>query len=106
MSAWAGDITDIYTHGDPLTVTTMDNVKAAVNSKQNAVTDTCPAGQSIRVINADGSVICQAARSVITVITTSSSISAGSFGCARSDCPVSHPIAIGFPGRVEDIDVE
>ncbi len=45
-------------------------VETAVNSKQDRV-------------------------SVITFITTSGNIAVNDFGCQRSDCPASHPLAIG-----------
>lgn len=59
----AGSITDTYTAGDTLTAAKMDNIKAAVNdndtTKQDRVTGVCAVGQSIRVINTDGSVSCE-----------------------------------------------
>ena len=59
MGAQAVDIGDTYITGGTLTLSNMENIKAAVNSKQNRVTGTCPAGESIRVINADGTVTCE-----------------------------------------------
>ena len=53
------DIADTYTTGDTLTATTLDNIKSAVNSKQNRVTGICSPGESIGAINADGTVTCE-----------------------------------------------
>jgi hypothetical protein len=58
--AYAADITDNYAKGDTLTATKLDNVKSAVNSKQDRVTGVCPPRQAIGAINADGTVICEA----------------------------------------------
>jgi len=57
--AFAVDITDTYTNGDRLDKATLDHVKSAVNSKQDKVTGVCNPEESIRAINADGSVVCE-----------------------------------------------
>lgn len=53
------DVTSTFPAGSVLTEEKMNEVKDAVNSKQNRVTGTCTSGSSIRVINADGSVTCE-----------------------------------------------
>lgn len=56
---YSADIADTYTTGDTLTTTTLDNIKSAVNSKQDRVTGVCPPGEAIGAINADGTVVCE-----------------------------------------------
>ncbi len=57
--AQSENITDDYQTGDTLSVNTMNNIKSAVNSKQDRVTGVCPPGESIGAIHADGSVVCE-----------------------------------------------
>jgi len=66
-SVYADDITDTYANGDTLTVTTLNNIKSAVNSKQDDVSGACPAGEAIRAINADGTVECEAVTNTDTL---------------------------------------
>lgn len=71
--ALAGEVTygdDTYTTGDTLTASDLNakfnEIKAQVNDnntnvagKQNSITGTCPAGQAIREVGADGLVTCE-----------------------------------------------
>ena len=43
------DITDTYTTGDTLTAETLENIKSAVNSKQNRVTEVFDSSISYRI---------------------------------------------------------
>lgn len=72
ISAWAADLTvpNTFTANTPaLAVEVNQNFSAtaaAVNSKQDRVTGTCPAGQAIQTVNANGTVTCQASQNPIT----------------------------------------
>src|SRR5882762_3854249 len=63
---WAQTFTvpNTFVTGTPASVATVNQnfgaAATAINGKQNLVTGNCPAGSSIRAVNADGSVICQA----------------------------------------------
>ena len=57
--AYSADITDTYTTGDTLTSTTLNNIKSAVNSKQDRVSGVCAPGSAIGSVNSDGSVNCE-----------------------------------------------
>jgi len=63
--AWsqAFSVPNTFAAGTPATAADVNAnfsaTAAAINGKQNLVTGTCPTGQSIRAINANGSVVCQ-----------------------------------------------
>src|SRR6266853_6301802 len=62
---WSADLTipKTFVPGTPATANDVNQnfsaTATAVNSKQNLVTGTCPAGQAIRTVNADGTVVCE-----------------------------------------------
>ncbi len=63
--AWSTDLTipNTFVPGTPATAADVNSnfsaTSTAVNSKQNRVTGTCPSGQAIRTVNADGTVVCE-----------------------------------------------
>ena len=65
IPAWAADVGDLiqFESGNTAVAadvnTNFNDVKSAVNTKQDQVINTCNPGQSIRVINPDGSVVCE-----------------------------------------------
>lgn len=70
---WGDDIADSYNNGDTLTATHMNNIKSAVNSKQDRVTGACNPGEAIREIASDGTVTCETdddAGGTVTSVTT------------------------------------
>lgn len=77
----AENITDTYNSGDELTAEKMENIKTAVNSKQNKINgDTCSEpNQAIATINEDGSVTC------VSTTTGSDSIDANTLRGISSD---------------------
>lgn len=62
---WSADLTvpKTFVPGTPATADDVNQnfsaTATAVNSKQNRVTGTCPAGQAIRTVNADGTAVCE-----------------------------------------------
>ena len=100
QSVWAGDITDTYNAGEPLTNTHLDNIKAAVNdnnaTKQSRVNGTCAVGQAIRVINDDGTVICEVDSNSGGDITSVDTLSGSGLTGGASSGDVNLKIAGGF----------
>ena len=88
---WAADlaIPKTFVPGTPATAADVNQnfsaTATAVNSKQNRVTGTCPAGQWMQGVNADGSVICQAVCAAFGVnidFGTQNAVPASTYGAA------------------------
>lgn len=62
---WSADLTipKTFVPGTPATANDVNQnfsaTATAVNSKQNLVTGTCPVGQAVRTVNANGTVVCE-----------------------------------------------
>jgi hypothetical protein len=78
QAVYAADLTipNTFVPGTPANASDMNTnfsaTSTAVNSKQNKVTGTCPAGQAIRSVNPDGTVVCET--SLNTRVTTLESL--------------------------------
>ena len=102
VQAWSADLTipNTFAAGTPATAASVNQnfsaTAAAVNSKQDRVSGTCPAGQSVQAINQDGTVVCQAANDTSGVeFANNVSVSLGSTAAAVSTIAVTAPAA-GF----------
>ena len=92
---YAEQITDNYNTGDTLTATTLNNIKNAVNSKQDRVIGSCSPGEAIRIIAADGNVTCEADDDTVPAI---DSISVG--GGLADDGTAADPVLRQADGAV------
>ncbi|MDH5354688.1 MAG: hypothetical protein OEY09_09630 [Gammaproteobacteria bacterium] len=105
-NVYAVDITDTYSTGDTLTTTTLDNIKSAVNSKQDRVTGVCPPGEAIGSINADGTVACEVddvGSGDITGVTAGSGITGGG---TSGDVSLSLQGTVSISGNALNISAE
>lgn len=100
--AWPAGLTipNTFVSGTPASAAGVNQnfsaTQSAVNSKQDRVSGACPVGQSIRTVNQDGSVVCQAANDTSGVeFANNISVSFGSTAATVSTITVTVPVA-GF----------
>jgi hypothetical protein len=100
--AYAVDITDTYTTGDTLNATKMNNIKSAVNSKQNRVTGTCTPPLVIGAINADGTVVCGSGGDITDVTAGAGLVGGGTSGDVTISLPQGQINIAGAEFRFSD----
>jgi len=80
LSAWGADLTvpNTFAPGTPAKAAEVNaNFNAAataVNSKQDRVTGTCPAGQAVQAVNADGTVVCETFNQIVNLQAIANSV--------------------------------